>query len=262
MKVDFKTLALFSCVMISLSGGVLAQQKPGQALKEPAKDFWEARIKGDWATVYRYLSPMDKDKFTQDQFVSSRKEKGPFRYLSYKLGDVEIAGQLGWVEVSYTVEPVGFANYPARHMHIWQVWQEMDDRWYPVPASQRAEVPKKPPHMRPAEEEASLIRRAHEFWNAKEREDWLLIYQYLDPAFTSEVSSEEFLEKTALFSYLSHRVEWAEVTGDRGRVKLTYACRLKDPSLAKSDPIETGVVEEWIKVNSHWYRQLPEGRAE
>ena len=260
MKGQLKVMLLFFCVIMSVGIEVLADRDEN-TLKERAKVFWEARVNGDWATVYQYLSQEEKDKFTQEKFVSSRKEKGPFRFLSYELGGVESAGDLGWVEVRYAIQPLGYPEYPPRQMHLWDVWQKTGD-WYPVPASRSAEFPKNPPRLRPVEEEVSLAARVNGFWEAKEKNDWSSVYQHLDPDFRAGVSAEEFLEKRAFYSYLNHRVEWAEVTGNHGRVKVTYTCRLKDPSVSKLDPVETSVVEEWIKMNNQWYCHIRKDPAE
>ena len=262
MKDRSKAMGLFFCFVLSLPGGIFAQEKDVDVLKERAKTFWEARLKGDWATVYRYLPPAEKRGFTEEQFVSFRKEKGPFRYLSSELGRLEITGDLGWVEVRYAIQPAGFPEYPPRNMHLWQIWQKRDHNWFPLPRSKYTQVPKNPPHLRSAEEEALLSERVNEFWEAKEKEDWQFIYQQLDPHFRSKVSAEEFMSKEARYLYLSHRVDWAEVVEDHGRVRVTYTSRLLDPTLTKLSPVENSEVEEWIKVNGRWYRHIPEKRTE
>ena len=72
-----------------------------QALKARAGRLWEARVKGEWASVYEFLLPEEQPKLTREQFVAAKKEKGPVHYLSAEIGEVAVAGDTGWVEVNY-----------------------------------------------------------------------------------------------------------------------------------------------------------------
>jgi len=254
---------LFFCLFIlGMQVLPLAQGRAGderQVLKERAESFWTARVKGDWATVYDYLPEREKGSFTREQFVSFRREKGPFRYFSFTLGDIEIADQVGWVEMS---SKTGLADYPGltpKQTKSWQIWYKEEGKWCPLPGEQREEVPGLPPRFRSGEDEELLKRRADEFWNAKEAQDLELIYGFTDPDFKKRVSREDFLSKKALYSYFSHRIEWVEAIGLRGRVKVTYTYRLNDPSLSKLEPKEESVVEDWIKTGKLWYRKIIEG---
>jgi hypothetical protein len=232
-------------------------QDAKQSLTERAHIFWNARVKGDWDSVYNLLAAEDKAHFTSEEFVAHRKEKGPFRFLSAKLEDVAVAGDLGWVKVDYTIQSAVFPDVPARDVQGWDIWQQRDGQWYPIlKKAQRKRLPQLPPHMRPAEEEALLAQRANELWSAKEKEDWTLIYPYLEPAFRDKVSEEEFQKSNALSAYLSHTLEWVEVIGDRGRVKVVYTHTPNAPALTKLEPEPDVMIEQWVKVDGQWYRRM------
>lgn len=249
-------LILFFGVLGMLMGVGSAQaQGEEEALKARADKFWKARVQEDWATVYHFLFLEEKDKETQEQFVAFRKEKGPFRYLSAEVGKAAVAGEIGWVELSYAARPSAYPEVPPEQVAMWEPWRLQEGQWYPVPPQQWEQLPKRPPHLRPAEEEAALTQRAHEFWQAREGQDWALIYHYLDPDYRAKISEKKFLTKKSLFAYSDHRLDWVEVTGNQGRVKVTYFRKLNDPTLYKLKPKEDSMVEEWVKVDGTWYRR-------
>jgi mRNA-degrading endonuclease YafQ of YafQ-DinJ toxin-antitoxin module len=247
------TACLYVIGAVSLA---LAAEQDKQALEARARQFWEAEVKQDWGTVYDLSIPEERANATREQYVAFRREKGPFQYLTAQIGEVAVAGDIGWVQVAYDVRPLNYPEVKPHHIQIWDLWHKRDT-WYPVPKPQRDQFPKLPPHLRPADEEAALSKRAHDYWQAKETQDWQLIYQYLTPDHRAQVSLEQFLKKKALFSYFSHRLEWTEViTDNRGRVKVVYRRKLNDPSVSKLDPQEDRVIENWIKIDNQWYRDL------
>ena len=83
-------------------------------IRQLVLEYWQARVDEKWDVVYGYQSEEKKSSVSSQKFVSERTNKGPFRYPSYELGKLEIDGKLGWVEVSYTVRPAGFPEYPHR----------------------------------------------------------------------------------------------------------------------------------------------------
>src|SRR5438477_12958857 len=110
---------LYFWVMITLAMGVSARaEDAAQSLKARASAFWDAQVRGDWATVYGFLPAEETAHTTREQFASFRKEKGPFRYLSAQVGQVTVAGDLGWVEVTNESQPQGYPTLPPQHLHI------------------------------------------------------------------------------------------------------------------------------------------------
>lgn len=227
-------------------------------LTSAARNFWEAKVKGDHAKVYKYLSSEERGELTEEQFLAQMRGKQAYQFISYKLGAVETAKDLGWVETETTVKLEKYPTLPPRTVHRWEVWRKMGDDWRPLPIKREDEAPKLPPSLRPAEEETALAKRANDFWESKKRGDWNYLYQLCEPKFRESVSREEFLQSKALHLYLDHQIEWAEVSGDRGKTRCTYMYAYNDPSLAKMDPLQGSVVEEWVKVEGAWYREISE----
>ena len=238
-----------------------AAQEEQEALGQRAREFWEARVKGDWAVLYDYLTAAEREKFGKDAFVASSKENAPFRYLSYKLGGIETEGSFGWVEVSYSLQITRYPELPAKEMHIWQLWSKVDGSWEPAPKQDAEEVPKRP-QLRNTAEEPLLAKRVDGFWHAKELQDWGRIYEYCDPAYRGRVSREEFLQMKARHLYVSHKIDWVEVIADRGKTKVTYTYKPNDPSLTKLDPVAESAIEGWIKVDGEWYRLIQPAEGE
>ena len=47
-----------------------------------------------------------------------------------------------------------------------------------------------------------------------------------------------------------------EVMGNRGKVRIVYTRRPNDPSMQKMAPVKMLEVEDWLKVDGEWYRDL------
>jgi len=259
-KVSFGLVTMFLLLALLGVTPLQAAQDEQKALTERATAFWQARVKGDWATVYDYLAESEKQGGTKEQYVTFSKEKGPFHYLSYKLGNVEVDGNVGWVKTAFEVEPTRFPGLPPNKIDTWQPWEKRDGQWYPIPHEQLQDVPKLPPNLRPLKEESAVIARANEFWQAREKEDYKTVYQYCPPAFREKVPAEEFLSKKALNTYVKHSVHWAEVSGDQAKVRITVDYRPNDPNLTKMEPSRETIMQQWIKVNNQWYLDIRESQ--
>jgi hypothetical protein len=256
MKRLLAIFAGFSLTLMSLLNAAGPAQAD-QGLRERAQAFWDARVREDWAVLYQYLPTSGKSQEGLDEFITFSKKNTAFKYLSFELKETETAGDLGWVKLVCMAQPKGVSNVPPRKTETWQLWEMKDGNWVPVPTKQLAEAPSRPPSMRPAAEEAELTKRVNEFWEAKEKEQWGLIYEYCDPEFRKAVSQEEFLQKKAQYYYVAHSVDWTEVTGDKGKVKVTYLIRPTDPYLSKVEPADDTFIEDWIKIEGVWYRLIP-----
>ena len=248
----------FLLLIITLALPVLVQaaQDDSKALKERATAYWEARIKGDWATEYDFLSEAKRESTTKEEYVTATKDYGPFRYLSYKLGTVETAEDTGWVKVSYASEPVLFPGIPPAHEDRWELWEKIDGKWFPVEPAQLENLPRLPPSLRPLKEEAAVTARANEFWKAREKEDYATVYQLCPPSFRAKVSAKEFLGKKARNTYVAHRILWTEVKGDHAKLRVSVDYRPNDPTVTKLSPMEETIFQQWIKVDNQWYLDI------
>lgn len=241
--------------LLASAGGVLAapEDDDAQVLRAVAQRFWEAQSQGDWSAVYDMLTPADRGELSREQFVAKRQENWPFRYQSFRLGEVVIADQVGWVEVSYEVLLTLVPNRSPETVHGWQIWVNSDG-WRPVPEKLRQEYPSRPPKLRSAREESALARRVEEYWQAITAQDFARAFQYMEPTYRERMSLEDFAKNPHYVLILAHRLAWVEVTRDKGRVKVVYTGKVNDPSMSKLDPREMAVIEPWIKVNGEWYR--------
>ena len=78
---------------------VQSSQSPEEALRARAAQFWEARVKGDLATQYDLLEPAARERVTLTGFYRSRSS---VVFKSYKIQEVEVAGDEGLVKASTT----------------------------------------------------------------------------------------------------------------------------------------------------------------
>ncbi len=235
-----------------------AAQDESKALREQAKAFWEARVKGDWATVYGYLLESERMGLAKEQYVEQSKERGPWRYLHYKMGTVETDEDLGWVDIEFAAEPVLFPGIKPKLVKRWEQWEKVDDKWLTVTGKRIQELPQLPPSLRPVKEEKVVMARVDEFWKAREKNDYARVYELCSPGMRKKVSRAEFLEKKAMYLYSAHKVLWAEVNEDRAVVRSVYEFRPNDPSVSKMDPQEDFAMQDWIKVDGQWYLDVAE----
>jgi len=257
LKAPYLIMGMLLILSLSLAGSLQAAQDESKALRERATAFWEARVKGDWGTVFDYLSGAEVGPATKEEYINFTKEKGPFVYLSYKLGEVDVDDDAGWVKTEFDIRPLRFPGYHPNHVEQWQVWEKRDGKWFPIPRERQEEEPRLPPRLRPLKEERAVIARANEFWQAREKADYALLYQYLSPVYTEKAPKQEFLNKKALYVYVEHQIHWAEVEGDHAKVRVTVGSRPNDPNMTKMDPSHETIVQEWIKVKGQWYVDVP-----
>jgi hypothetical protein len=251
-----RTVLLASCALAAgclLSGPARADDTT--ELQTRARSFWDARVAGDWDTVYSMLPPEEQAQVTREKYVEYQATGGPFRYLKAQIGEITIDKDMAWIALVYTVEARQYPGIPPREITTFDIWTRRED-WRPVPRAILNEYPRRPPHARPAEEEARLIARVDASWQARQKQDWTAVYGFLEPGYRQNVSLEEFLLRRAKLIYESHQVVWAEVTEDRARAKVVFTHRLNDPSVSKMTPRESTDVEDWIKIDGEWYRDL------
>lgn len=252
---------LVIAVLLGLSMIVLFRQEAAslqdetQILSAQAKEFWEARLKEDWAKLYRYLPDDEKKELSLEEYVSGKGKHSPYKLLSYEVGKVEVDGHYGWVEMNNSMKPGRIGDAPPVNTKFWQVWLKGKENWFPLPHAFAHLAPKLPPSQRPAFEEATLKKRIEEAWGAAERMDWEAVYSYFTPKYRENNSLDDFVQKAKIHLYLSHNVEWTEVAGRRGRARVVFTSRLNDPSLTKLQPQQNTVIEQWIQQDGTWYRE-------
>lgn len=235
---------------------------PGQAataaeaeLGDRARAFWLARVEADWRREYGFYHSDHVADVSAERYLALRHERGPFRYLSARVGEVVVRGDLGWVEVTYSAEFVEFPTVPARTQSIWDVWRHRDGAWYPLQDAERKLFPRRPLDRTPPAAAAALRGRVEDLWSARAQQDWALVYEYLEPDYRSAVPLAEFTARRALYRYSSHAVEWVEVIGNTGRVKVRFDRTLNDPTLHKLEAESASVVEEWSRIDGEWFRR-------
>ena len=256
--------ALLSCSHPA-TGPVVADPPPAvdqppahrsaDALRQLAEQLWHARLEQDWAAIFPFQDPKSVEDVTEADFVAWCEAEEPFHILEYRLGDVLISDGMGWVEVHSRTAMRRFPDIPPRDTYRWEKWRLLEDRWYPVPPRQLEEYPASPA-QRDAAEEQRLLARFEESWEARQTGDWDRLFQLSDPRTRSDIPRDEFAEAQGLIDYLSRKVRWVEVIGERGNIRVEVLHKLTDPSLTKLSPKLAVVTERWVKVENEWYRDL------
>lgn len=224
-------------------------------LQARATRYWEAKRAEDWTVLYDYLDPVDVAGSTADEYVAWAKEKEPFQIQSYQIQEVIPSGTMAWVHVTYRTTLRRFPNVDAQDAEQWQKWRVVDGRWYPVRSREVADYPE-PPVKRDAAAESELRERFLQTWKLRKERNWDELYTYTDPRDHSTVFPDEFASSEGAFEYLDLEILWVEVIGTDGRVRARYHHKVNDPNLTKLGARDIFVVENWVKVDGQWYRDL------
>lgn len=231
-----------------------ADSNPKAALLATANKVWKARADRDCKTVAQYLDPKEYVSESPEDRLKVC-EGDPFRYEKYRVGDVEVDGAFGWVQVQYAAKIAPYQAEPAQEIETTEKWRLLDGQWYPV-ASRIQETCPEPPAQRNAADEKRLRERFESTWKMRLARDWKELYQTTDPNDRSKVSESDYAESEGLISYFEYDLDWVQVIGDVGEVRVTYTNKLADPNMTKMNPRKINISEHWIKRNGEWYRDL------
>lgn len=247
---------LFALGALAAGAARAAADDDRQLVEQLAKRYWDAEVALDYGAIYDMLSASEQQSVARDEYVRSRRDVGPARYMAAEVGEIVLSGKVAWVRVKgdWALPRQLYAG--ARPGSTWQVWVK-EQTWHPVPPDSRDQWPRLPPHLRPVADEAALAKRASEMWQAKIDQDWARVYAYMQPAYKARVSLEKFLQSKARFVYVTARVDWTEVRRDGPRARIVLSYRLNDPAASKMEPLHEELFEPWVKVDGEWYLDAP-----
>lgn len=229
---------------------------PVEGLREAATTLWTARIDRDFATIYRFQPDSYRSSVDLESFVRTGAEDLLFRYLTMELGDVEIADNVGWVELRTQTALARFADIPARSISRRETWICEAGRWRPCTPEESNGLPQAP-SLRSADAESALRERFLAYGRARVAGDHKALYECISPADRLRLPFAEFAESEAVLRILAAEPDWVEVIGDVGRVRVSYLVASADPSLSKLNPRCVQVTEQWREEEATWFRVVP-----
>lgn len=222
------------------------------SLEDRAAELWTARQAEDWATVYRFQDLREIPDATEANFAAWASKEEPFVVHSFEIGQVVTDDNYGWVEMASSVSMRQYVGVPARDTQRWEKWHVRDDAWYPVGPKKLDSAPAPPP-LRDLEAEQRLLARFQAACVAREAGDWARLAEYSDPSQHGALEAAEAAGMESQIEYLSHDVQWVEVIGDRGTVRVNLEFRLRDPNMRKL-PVRNEVINDrWVRRDSEWY---------
>jgi hypothetical protein len=125
----------------------------------------------------------------------------------------------------------------------------------PVPPQLAEDFPDSPAR-RDLSAEPRLRDRFEEAWAARCDRNFELVYQLSDPRDHADVPFEQFEEAVSVADYSDVQIIWLQVIEQQGRVRVKFNAKRRDPNLTKLPPQEIVALEDWIKVDGQWYRDL------
>lgn len=230
-----------------------------ESLTRHATRLWDARVAEDWPTVFEYQQFRSEDELTVEEFANWSRENEPFIIRSYDIEHVAVEDDLGWVTLEYKSSMRQFPDAPAKTTSRQEKWQRLDGRWLLVPPLEYDLYPVSPAE-RDLVAENDLLDRFEESWQARVDADWSKLYAMSDPKDHDYIAEHELAEAKSLTIYLQHDVEWVQVIGDNGVVRVAITHKINDPNLTKLPERVVVKNEHWIRRDGQWYMDLrPEG---
>lgn len=249
-------LLLGGCRGAQPRSGDPSQRDRLSRLAARADTLWKARAAEDWSVVFDFRDPRKRKEEDRAKFVDWCKQN-EFIYKAHTIGRSQTDGPYGWVEVDSTKGHRRFPQAPAQHVEYWEPWRWVENDWYPVPPDELRIYPAAPAERIPAEEQ-KLAARFELAWQARRTRNHEALHALIDPDDREQVTLEVLSSEEAKTEALSRAVEFCEVRkpGDRGRVLVAYSVKLTDPNLSKKPPDDVVVIEQWVKRDGEWYRDM------
>ncbi|MBI4776472.1 MAG: hypothetical protein HY788_20235 [Deltaproteobacteria bacterium] len=122
-------LVFVACVFVTACAGAFVKPS-GDTLVQSAKEYWEARSKGDWAKAYSFEAHQAEEPFAEySTRLASSSGKLPLELMSVSNPMFEEATGIGKVEVMLKLQ----FKYPARgsiKQKVSDPWVFKNGRWY------------------------------------------------------------------------------------------------------------------------------------
>jgi hypothetical protein len=123
-------LACLALLALPLAAEETAKAAPEAALKGRGQAFWEARIKGDYATQYGFLEPKMRRQLSLTDYIQAQ---GPLKYLEGSIEEVKIDEAKGILTVRTLVR----IKYPPidqrqQQLVVHEEWVKRQGEWYRV----------------------------------------------------------------------------------------------------------------------------------
>lgn len=234
------------------------------ALIERAQRLWQARLDEDWAVVFEFMTPSEREGTTAEAYAQWAVDNEAFAVESFTLGDARVDGSLGWVQIDSLVRARQFGSEiePVATKR-WAPWLRINGTWYRCPPEKAEELPASPA-LRDAAEEESLRARFEASMYSRLHDDHERTYLYIAPQDRMLVTEEEFASALSRVNFRKFRTIWAEVPigQDNAEVRAEMLIKPNEEGQRKMPPRWTVINESWVKVGGRWYWDIPvDGQA-
>ncbi len=120
-------LILIGIGLVSLMGCTTVQVKnPQDSLLPRVQKLAQAKIRGDWATVYSLLAPSSKRRLPEAAFVN---RKRGIQFKTFKIKDIHLAPSQKEAVVKVLWE-ISMGGYDFKNAPELQSWVYVDGTWY------------------------------------------------------------------------------------------------------------------------------------
>jgi hypothetical protein len=107
-------------------------------------------------------------------------------------------------------------------------------------------------------DEEMLLQRANLFWQAKQKNDWNAVKEFVDPDLRAEVDPylDSLKKQRNMSEIISYTIEEVNRAGNRAVVSSRLEVKITHPLLGPPQVIEQKVKDQWLKKGGSWYIEL------
>jgi len=107
-------------------------------------------------------------------------------------------------------------------------------------------------------EEDALSERVKLFWEAKQKNDWNAVKEFVDPDLREEIIPylDSLKNKLNMSEIISYNIEELRIDGGNATVITKVTIKLTHPFLGSPRILEQTVRDEWVKRGSSWYMMM------
>ena len=99
-----------------------------------------------------------------------------------------------------------------------------------------------------------LRQRVEGFMNAKISNDWLAVYEYLEPSYQEMVSQKNFIQRSRSVRFNNYSIGIFAIldSGKDATVEVTYSATMKG-----MDFKDNREIQRWVRINNDWFVTIP-----
>jgi hypothetical protein len=104
-------------------------------------------------------------------------------------------------------------------------------------------------------EEETLSQRATGYWEAKQKNDWERVKEFVDPGLRKDLAAyfDSMKNQRAMSEIISYDIQEIRPEGETSIVVANLKLKLTHPLLGSPQDVEQKIKDRWVKKSGVWY---------